>query len=160
MNNESQHPPDDSEEHRQLLDKEWDDLLARNLSNTENLDKAILSLSSAGLGVSLVFVVRNLERLASAHGKYILYLSWMMFIFAIISTLVSYLTSLHGIDKEFARLSREYDQENEEELGNTRNLPAKMTKVLRYVSVIGYVSGVSLTFLFIAFNQILNEVLP
>ncbi len=32
------------------------ELSKRDLSNVENLDKAILSLSSAGLGLSLVFI--------------------------------------------------------------------------------------------------------
>ena len=42
------------EERKKLHDALRDELFKRQLSNSENLDRAILMLSSAGLGFSLV----------------------------------------------------------------------------------------------------------
>ena len=59
MNEERENPDDDQEKFFELYVKEEADLSKRDLSNVENLDKAILSLSSAGLGLSLVFIRRR-----------------------------------------------------------------------------------------------------
>lgn len=87
MNNELQDPSETLEKHQELLDKEWDELLKRNLSNTENLTKYIFSLSSAGLEVSLV-VVRESNFFVSANFKWILFLSWGAFLITIVCALV------------------------------------------------------------------------
>ena len=53
---------DDSEKLYEMYTlREEEDISKRELSNIENLDKAILSLSSAGLGLSLVFI-KNVVR--------------------------------------------------------------------------------------------------
>ena len=58
---------DNSEELYKLYVKEEEDLSKRDLSNVENLDKAILSLSSAGLGLSLVFI-RNVVKISRSRS--------------------------------------------------------------------------------------------
>jgi hypothetical protein len=45
------------EERKKLHDSLRDELLKRQLSNSENLDRAILMLSSAGLGLSLLDII-------------------------------------------------------------------------------------------------------
>ena len=70
MDEERQNPHDDSdaddpEKLYELYVKEEEDLSKRDLSNVENLDKAILSLSSAGLGLSLVFIKNVVELVKS-----------------------------------------------------------------------------------------------
>ena len=72
---------DDSEKLYELYVKEEEELSKRDLSNVENLDKAILSLSSAGLGLSLVFI-RNVVKLAEADHVWVLHVSWLMFVLA------------------------------------------------------------------------------
>lgn len=90
MNEENQIPDEDLEKLYEQYIKQDDELSKRDLSNVENLDKAILSLSSAGLGLSLVFI-RNVVKLAEASHVWFLHVSWFMFVLAIISTLSSYL---------------------------------------------------------------------
>ncbi|MCE2400059.1 hypothetical protein J4G08_04130 [Candidatus Poribacteria bacterium] len=90
MDEERQNPDDDQEKLYEQYIKQDEELSKRDLSNVENLDKAILSLSSAGLGLSLVFI-RNVVKLAEALHVWLLHLSWLMFVLAIISTLLSYL---------------------------------------------------------------------
>ena len=151
MNNESQNPSDELKQRWELLDKEWDELLKRNLSNTESLAKYVFSLSSAGLGVSLV-VVKDMNLLASGNFKWILIASWIAFLITISSALVSYLTSLHGIDKEFDRIEEEYEKEIEEKADGEKKKPGRATKILRYVFVISCIIGVICTPLFILLN--------
>ncbi|MCY3553673.1 MAG: hypothetical protein OXH39_24730 [Candidatus Poribacteria bacterium] len=151
MNNESQNPSDELKKRWELLDKEWDELLKRNLSNTESLAKYVFSLSSAGLGVSLI-VVKDMNLLASGNFKWILIASWVAFLITISSALVSYLTSLHGIDKEFDRIEEEYEKEIEEKAEGEKKKPGRTTKILRYVFVISCIIGVICTPLFILLN--------
>ena len=151
MNDESQGRTNEArDKRREILEKEWDDLLARNLSNTENLSKYVFSLSSAGLGVSLV-VVKDLKLLASANFKWMLLVSWVAFLITISCALVSYLTSLHGIDKGFDRIEEEYEKETEEK-AEEKKRPGRTTKILRYVFVISCIIGVLFTPLFIVLN--------
>lgn len=151
MNDESQNPSDELEKRWELLDKEWDELLKRNLSNTESLAKYVFSLSSAGLGISLV-VVKDMNLLTSGNFKWILIASWVAFLITISSALVSYLTSLHGIDKEFDRIEEEYEKEIEEKTEGEKEKPGRTTKILRYVFVISCIIGVICTPLFILLN--------
>ncbi len=88
-----------NEERKRLHDSLRDELFKRQLSNSENLDRAILMLSSAGLGLSLVFV-KDLVPLAQADCMCILYFSWFLFGFAILSTIVSFFVSQQGIKKQ------------------------------------------------------------
>ena len=89
MNDEQQNPDDDLDKLYEQYIKQDDELSKRDLSNVENLDKAILSLSSAGLGLSLVFI-RNVVPLKDASYIFLLHLSWFMFVLAIISLIVSF----------------------------------------------------------------------
>ncbi len=160
MNNDDQNQSNELEtnnleKHRELLDKDWDELLKRNLSNTENLAKYVFSLSSAGLGISLV-VVKDMELLSIGDHKWVLIVSWAAFLFTILFALISYLTSLHGIDKEFDRIEEEYEREYEEETevvsDNKMKKPGKATIFLRYVYVTFCIIGIFCTPLFIWLN--------
>ena len=138
------------EERRKLHDALRDELFRRQLSNSQILDRSILSLSSAGLGLSSIFV-RNLVPLAEATCRCLLYFSWVLFGLAIISTLVSFFVSQSGIKKQL-ELNRQYYLENREEVINQRNLWNEATSCLSYISVIAYIFGAFFMVLFIALN--------
>ena len=137
-------------ERQRLHDELRDELFRCQLSNSQILDKSILSLSSAGLGFSLVFI-KNVVSLDKASHLWLLYCSWGVFILAIVCTLVSFLTSQQGIKKQL-ELNAEYYLKNNEEVINERNLPDQITTVLSYISVGCYIAAVSLTAGFIALN--------
>ena len=139
-----------AEERRKVHDELRDELFRRQLSNSQILDRSILSLSSAGLGFSSVFV-RNLVPLAEATCRCLLYFSWVLFGLAIISTLVSFFLSQGGIKKQL-ELNRQYYLENKEEAINQRNLWAEATECLSYVSAIVYTLAAFFMVLFIALN--------
>ena len=75
MDEEHQDSYDESERNYEQYLKERDELLKRQLSNSQILDKAILALSSAGLGLSLTFIGKGVS-LAEAAQVYLLYFSW------------------------------------------------------------------------------------
>ena len=150
MNEERENPDDDQEKFFEQYIKQDEELSKRDLSNVENLDKAILSLSSAGLGLSLVFI-RNVVKLADASHVWILYTSWAIFVLAITSTLLSYLFGQCALDKQ-RELNEKYYLEGDEDAGQQTSRASKITRFLSYVSVSTYIAAVSFTALFIALN--------
>ena len=69
-----------TEERQKLHDALRDDLFKRQLSNSEMLDKAILSLSSAGIGVSLLYLKSKDEQdMANLADVGFLHWSWVGF---------------------------------------------------------------------------------
>ena len=155
MDEERQNPQDvsdhdDSEKLYEVYLKEEEELSKRDLSNVENLDKAILSLSSAGLGLSLVFI-RNVVELAAATHVWLLHLSWLMFVLAITSTLLSYLFGQRALDKQ-RELIEKYYLEGDEDAGQQTSLASRITRFLSYVSVFTYIAAVVCTAFFIGLN--------
>ena len=155
MDEERQNPHDDSdyddsEKLYEVYLKEEEELSKRDLSNVENLDKAILSLSSAGLGLSLVFI-RNVVKLAEANYVLILHVSWLMFVLAITSTLLSYLFGQRALDRQ-REFNEKYFLEGDEDAGQRKSFASRMTHFLSYVSVFTYIAAVSGTALFIGLN--------
>ena len=100
MDEERQNPQDDQEKLYELYIKQDEELSKRDLSNVENLDKAILSLSSAGLGLSLAFI-RNVVPLAQANHVWVLHVSWLIFV------LSDYLYPTRRISSVNARLDKQ-----------------------------------------------------
>ena len=141
---------DESEKLYELYVKEEEELSKRDLSNVENLDKAILSLSSAGLGLSLVFI-RNVVKLTEATHVWILHISWLMFVLAITSTLLSYLFGQRALDRQ-REFNEKYFLEGDEDAGLQKSFASQMTRFLSYVSVFTYIAAVACTALFIALN--------
>ena len=155
MDEERQNPQDvsdsdDSEKLYEVYLKEEEELSKRDLSNVENLDKAILSLSSAGLGLSLVFI-RNVVELAAATHVWLLHISWLMFVLAITSTLLSYLFGQRALDKQ-RELIEKYYLEGDEDAGQQTSLASRITRFLSYVSVFTYIAAVVCTAFFIGLN--------
>ena len=138
------------EERKKLHDSLRDELLKRQLSNSENLDRAILMLSSAGLGLSLLFI-KDPFPLSEAAWTLLLYSSWILFGSAILSTLVSFFVSQQGIKKQL-EMNTEYYLEGKEEVKDQKNRWAEATECLSYVSFSIYILAVIFLFCFIARN--------
>ena len=138
------------EERKKLHDSLRDELLKRQLSNSENLDRSILMLSSAGLGLSLVFVKYPFP-LSEAAWVLLLYSSWILFGSAILSTLVSFFVSQQGIKKQL-KMNTEYYLEGQEQVKDQKNRWAKSTEWLSYVCASTYIFGVIFLCFFVARN--------
>lgn len=156
MSEEYQNPPDDSEQRYEQYLKERDELLKRELLNTVNLDKNVLSLSTAGIGFSLVFLKYFFPQANPGH-KWALYLSWTMFGVAILLTLISYFFGQHAIkqqDKLNERiiLRNNFFLSNNEDARKERPWSAKLTEWLRYFYVGAYILALFFLVLFTGFN--------
>ena len=138
-----------AEERREQLYKAWEELNTRALLKSQMFDKAILSLSSAGLGFSLAFI-KNVVPLDQALYVWLLYVSWCLFVAATVTTLSSLLTSQREIQKQFARIGRELTCQDD--FRYESNDALLTTERLAYFSFGFYIVAVILTVVFIILN--------
>lgn len=124
-----------------------DDLLKRQLSNNENFDRAILTLSSAGLATSVAF----LRGMDAEHGMPCLMLSWVSFVCAIVATLLSFQTSQAGIKRQLTLAEEYYLNKNDDAL-TAPNKPAEWTDRLAGWSAISFILGITLLLCFFGSN--------
>ena len=142
------------EERQKLHDALRDDLFKRQISNSEMLDKAILSLSSAGIGVSLLFLKsKNEKDIANLADIGFLHSSWIGFLLAIVCTLVSFIVSQYAIQKQL-KLNRQYYLEGKEEVIKKKNPYAWIIFPLSHLSVLFYIGSVFLMVEFLRRNFI------
>lgn len=94
-----QNEESNDQERKMLFAELKSELFKRQLSNSDNLDKAVLAYSSAGLALSLGFL-KDFISLATASQKWLLFTSWALFVLAVVVTIVSFLTSQRGIAKQ------------------------------------------------------------
>ena len=126
------------------------DLLARQLSNAEQFDKAVLTLSSGALGISLAFI-KDIVPIDKAQCVTLLIVSWGFFASAIISTVVSFFASQLAINRQLL-YAEEYYLKEKKEYQRKRNVPARITDFLNYLSGGLFVVAVILTITFVSSN--------
>src|SRR4051812_20704627 len=79
------------DELRERLHKEHkDELVKKQISNAENFDKSVLTLSTSALGFSVAFI-KDFADLASASERWMLPLSWCLFGGAVVFTMFSFM---------------------------------------------------------------------
>ena len=120
------------------------------LSNSQILDKSILSLSSAGLGLSLLFI-KSVVPMETAIHLGLLHWSWIMFILAIMSTLVSFPISQKALDNQL-EIDYKYRILKNEDAIDKENRRDKITGLLSLLSIIFYSVAVIFMVLFIKYN--------
>lgn len=81
------------------------ELLKRQLSNNENYDKAILTLSSSGLALSLA--IYNLSSIQQQNTTQLL-VAWLFYLLAIFISISAYLISNKAIDRQIDIAERYY----------------------------------------------------
>ena len=118
-------------EKRRLLAETRADLLKRQLSNAENYDKAVLSLSTAFLGFSLAFV-KDIVSIRQAQWLYFLYGSWWALAASVICTIVSFWVSQYALDVQLGKSEDYYLRDDDSALQKTRS--AKITDWVNYAS--------------------------
>ncbi len=139
-------------ERKLLYEKFREDLLKRQLSNNENYDRALLTLASAALGTSVVFL-RGMESIVFPLA---MVLSWLSFVAAIVVTLVSYITSQDGIALQLD-IAERYYLKGEEEAYDEVNSSAVWTDRLPLISAGTFVLGILLLLLFFGLNISPNQ---
>ncbi|MDP2360604.1 MAG: proline-rich domain-containing protein [bacterium] len=131
--------------------KEKEELYKRQLSNSENYDKAILSYSVAALGFSIAFI-RNTRQWAVAEHTWVLLISWIAFVFSIILVIISFMISQKGIEEQL-EINRKYYEDGEDAAADEVNKFANATKFCNYVTGSCFIVGIVLTAIFVGLNM-------
>lgn len=134
---------------QKLLAETRGDLLKRQLSNSENYDKAVISLSTAFLGFSLAFL-KDLVPIQRAEWLCLLYGSWLALAGAVLATIISFWVSQRGIDVQLKKAEDYYIRDDHAAL--TKSGIAKATEWVNIASGMLFLLGLSLTTAFVILN--------
>jgi hypothetical protein len=139
-----------TDEYRKVYEDLKSELFKRQLSNSENFDKAILAYSTASLGFSLAFLKDFVPITKAAHA-WLLYASWWLFVMSVIVTLFSFLVSQWAIAKQL-KINERYYLDRKDDALNDSNVFARITEWLNLLSGIAFVFAVMFTTLFVTAN--------
>jgi len=126
------------------------DLLKRQLSNSENADRAILSVSTASLGFSLAFL-KDVVPLQGAIFSFLPYLSWAFFVLSIVVTLLSFFASQKAINEQLELANKYYIERDDTAIG-IRSKFASITEGLNISGAALLVIGLLSTCIFVGVN--------
>lgn len=135
----------------QELFKQYSDKMTRaSQSSYEQFDKAILTLSSGGLGLSIIFIT-DFQNYNGIDYTSFLIISWVFFCLSILTTLLSFVFSQKAskLNIEFAD---KYYLKNKEEYFSKTNPYSKATKYLNYLSGTFFLIAVVITLIFVSIN--------
>ncbi|ELL3760451.1 hypothetical protein ACJLUZ_002144 [Vibrio cholerae] len=149
----------DSEQKRaiEIYDSFRDELLKRQLSNTENYDKSILTLSSSGLAISLTFLDALVPIEQAAH-LWLMKTSWWCFLFSIICSLLAYLVSNAAISKQMS-IAEDYYVNKSQSAFNKCHWLSKLNNHLNYAVGLLFVLAISSVVLFVTLNLRQEEII-
>lgn len=141
---------DDDNERNTMYSEYRRDLLGRQLSNAVQHDKAILSLSTGALGLSIGFI-KDIVPLERALAIWLLILSWALFGAAIIGTVVSYPIGQKAINVQLG-YAEKYYIEKKGQYFKKRNPWSVAILYIGIVSSVAFVIAVILTIIFVSLN--------
>lgn len=121
----------------------------RELSGIDNFDKSILTLSSAGLGLSMSFLKDFVG--VAVLWPWFLYLSWAMFGVATLSTMASFMVSGMALEHQKKLAYRGY-MCGEDSAFDDPNRWNRITIYLNYASATTFFGALILTITFVIIN--------
>lgn len=144
---------EDQKRSTEIYDSFRDELYKRQLSNSEAYDKAILSLSSAGLAISLTFI-KFIVPLESAEYLCMLKAAWILFLFSVITTVISFLIGNKGISKQL-EYAEQYYIDGKAKAFNKTNLYARFNTKINYMAGAFFLIALTcvVSFVTLNFNQ-------
>ena len=142
--------PNDDDIRIKLYGETRADLLKRQLSNSENADRAILTVSTAALGFSLAFL-KDIVPVQTADCALLLYLSWLFFPAAIIATMLSFFTSQKAITEQI-EIAHKYYIERDEKAYNLKSKYNFITEILNHSGAVLLVAGLLVTCIYVVIN--------
>lgn len=143
---------EDQKIRNELFGKYREDVLRRQLSNTENYDKAVLSLGTAFLGFSLAFL-KDFVLYKNAIYAALLPASWVLFCLSIVATIMSFFISQRGLSTQLQHAEKYY-LENDSSYLTKKNRAAAFTDIANYFSAFSFVLAVITTIFFVIINLI------
>lgn len=137
-------------ENQKMFSERRQELIDRQLSNSESQDRAVLTLSSSGLVLSVSFI-RFVVELKAAVYAWLLYSSWVLFATAVISTILSYLIGQKAINDSI-EVSYKYYIEDDDDYEDVIPFSSKINDKVNLVSSVSFMLAVVSVALFIALN--------
>lgn len=138
-------------ERNDIYQRTRDDLLKRHLSNSENRDRAILTLSSAGLALS-VTAFRYIVDPEHIIAIPLLLVIWGLFVVAIVLTLISFHVSQRAINVQL-KLAEDYYLNKNESALHRRNLPSMVNDWLGVGSTAVFLFAIVCFVVFFSLNM-------
>ena len=124
---------------KEIYENLRNELLRRDLSNTENYDKSILTLSSAALGLSIASI-NSIIPLDTAKEICLLKLGWVLLLTSTISSLAAYLISNKGISKQIG-YAEKYYLDGDEKYFDKPNIYTKINYALNISTGLIFILG-------------------
>jgi hypothetical protein len=148
---EGENREDEFAERKRLYERHREELSKRQISNTENLDKSILTYSAAGLALSLGFL-KDFIPIAQAKVAWALYGSWIFFTFAILAVICSYVVSLQVVNLQLSRAERYYLNYEQTAFNESCRWDKCADHLNHWLSAIAFGIALILTTLFVSTN--------
>ncbi len=142
--------PEVSDEIRKVYADHVAEINKREVSSSENFDKAVLTFSSAGLALSVGFL-KDFVPIQSAAAPWTLYWSWALFTAATCATIISFLVSSRALEAQKGRAYAYYMQGDDDAL-KRGNAWDRGTKFLNYTSGGSFLLAMVLSVVFISIN--------
>ncbi|RLA57869.1 MAG: hypothetical protein DRQ78_12925 [Epsilonproteobacteria bacterium] len=139
-----------NEENKKLYNEYYKDINSRILSNIENYDKAILSLSVTMLGLSIAFI-KNIVSFENVKDLIILEYSWLFLVLAVISTIVSFISGNKANEKHL-EFAEDYYLNDNERAFEEKSKWTTFTEYLNMGSGLFFILGIILTVYFAYIN--------
>ena len=134
----------------ELHDDFRNELLKRQLSNSENYDRAILSLSTAGLALSIT-AIKFIIPLETAKHLLVLKFAWFLFFIVISTTILAYLIGNIAITKQLA-IAEDYYINKSKKAHTQRNWLASINRWLNFTTGILFIAAIFLIIFFVIKN--------
>lgn len=131
------------DEHRRQA---WADIQ----SSTDSFDQSLLTLSSAALGISLVFI-KEIVPFENAVWLWLLYTSWSCFSACIIVTIMSFQVSITAQNAYLKSLFHYY-KEHDSTHFNKRTRSGKTLRVMTWCAAALFFAGLVTTLVFCIYN--------
>jgi hypothetical protein len=138
------------EQHLKLYTDYRGRLEASRQSAFDQFDKAILTLSSAALGISIAFI-KDAVPLSQARSKPLLVVSWIGFSAAVLSTVISFLLSQEAFTKQI-QAAQDYFVDNNVDALQRKNQYSEYVRWLNISSIACFTAAVLLTVTFVSIN--------
>lgn len=149
-NNIIKRSPDEQKQAEEIYSSFRNELLQRQLSNTENYDKAILALSSASLAISVTFI-KSIVPIKIAQYLWLLTTSWVCFLLSIISSLIAYLVSNAAINMQL-EIAEDYYVNEIASAFTKENRLSQINNYLNYFVGLSFVSAMTTLMAFVIVN--------
>lgn len=120
------------------------------LSTTEQFDRAILTLSTAGLGFSIAFI-KHIVPLDQAVHLWLLHVSWICFVAAIVVTVLSFMTA-KGAIRDTRMYAFKYYMERDDSFGARISPYSRVTYFLNFLSGLVFITAIVFTVAFASLN--------